>query len=104
MAEFHCRVANVSGEIFERSFSANDEDSLRRELESQDLMLLDARRHNTLVRSLAKTFRIQGTVSSREFLIFNQELDTKFPEPGGGHEIKRGRTEPLAKIQWTFRF
>ena len=38
MAEFQCRVANAAGEIFDRSYSASDEDGLRRDLESQDLM------------------------------------------------------------------
>ncbi len=74
MAEFSCRVATPSGEIVERTYSADDEAALRRDLETQDLMVLDVRRTNALVDQLARAFRLRGSVSSREFLFFNQEL------------------------------
>lgn len=74
MAEFQCRVANPAGDVFERTYTADDESDLRRQLENQDLMILAVRRQSAALRSLARTFRIRGNVSSREFLIFNQEL------------------------------
>jgi type IV pilus assembly protein PilC len=74
MPEFMCRVATPAGEVFERSYVAEDEAALRRDLDSQDLMVLDFRRRNPLLQQLAKTFRIKGNVSGREFLLFNQEL------------------------------
>jgi type IV pilus assembly protein PilC len=72
--EFVCRVATLNGEIFERSYVADDEGALRRDLDGQDLLLLDVRRRSALLRQLARTFRLRGTVSVREFLLFNQEL------------------------------
>jgi type IV pilus assembly protein PilC len=74
MPEFMCRVATPAGEVFERSYVADDEAALRRDLDNQDLMVLDFRRRSPLLQQLAKTFRIKGNVSGREFLLFNQEL------------------------------
>jgi type IV pilus assembly protein PilC len=74
MPEFQCRVATATGEVFERAFVAPDESALRRDLENQDLMILDVRRRSALVQQLAKLFRIKSTVSNREFLLFNQEF------------------------------
>ena len=74
MAEFFCRVATDGGEVFEHTYTAEDESGLRRDLENQNLMLLNVRRNNPVLQQLAKSFRIRGTISSREFLLFNQEL------------------------------
>lgn len=74
MAEFVCRVANNSGEIFERNVDAADEQTARRGLESQDLMILDVRRSGVLDGGLRGLFRFKRRVSMAEFLIFNQEL------------------------------
>jgi len=74
MPEFLCRVASGTGDVIERKYVAADEAALRRDLENQDLMLLDVRRSNPFLQHLARTLRIKGSVSSREFLIFNKEL------------------------------
>jgi type IV pilus assembly protein PilC len=74
MPEFQCRVANPSGDVFERSYVAEDESALRRNLESQDLMILDVKRQSALLQQVARAVRFRNAVSSREFLIFNQEL------------------------------
>ncbi|MCP3979543.1 MAG: type II secretion system F family protein [bacterium] len=74
MNEFLCRVATPNGEVFERSYNAADETALRRDLESQDLMILNVRKRNPVFQQLARTFRLKGKVSSRDFLIFNQEF------------------------------
>ena len=74
MNEFLCRVATPNGEVFERSYKAADENALRRDLESQDLMILNVRKRNPVFQQLARTFRLKGKVSSRDFLIFNQEF------------------------------
>jgi type IV pilus assembly protein PilC len=74
MAEFTCRVATSAGEIFERSYVFDNEAALRRELESQDLMILDLQRRSAFLRQLARSFRLGGNISSREFLVFNQEF------------------------------
>jgi type IV pilus assembly protein PilC len=74
MPEFQCRVATATGEVSERSFVAADESALRRDLENQDLMILDVRRRSARIQQLARLFRIKSTVSSRDFLLFNQEF------------------------------
>ena len=74
MPEFLCRVAIGSGDVVERKYVAADEAALRRDLENQDLMLLDVRRSNPFLQQLARTLRVKGSIPSREFLIFNKEL------------------------------
>lgn len=74
MPEFSCRVATAHGEVFERSYVAEDESRLRRDLETQDLMILDLRQHNPLFAGMAKALRVRGAISMREFLLFNQEF------------------------------
>jgi type IV pilus assembly protein PilC len=67
-------VSTPAGEVFWKTLAAADEAALRRDLESQDLLLLDVRRSNPMVRQLAQALRFKSPVSSREFLFFNQEL------------------------------
>lgn len=74
MPEFSCRLATAAGEIFEKKFIAVDEASLRRDLDNQDLLVLDLRRRSTLWAQLAHLLRLQGVISGREFLFFNQEM------------------------------
>ncbi len=74
MPEFQCRVATPTGDVVERKYVAEDESSLRRDLENQDMMLLDVRRSNPALQQLARMFRLKGSVSSSEFLIFNKEF------------------------------
>ena len=74
MPEFVCRVATPGGEIFNKVYTGSDEAALRRELETQDLMILDVRRHNPIVQNMLKTLRIKGGIPPAEFLFFNQEL------------------------------
>jgi type IV pilus assembly protein PilC len=72
--EFSCRVATATGEVFEKTYVAGDEAGLRRDLEGQDLLVLDLRRRNLLVQQIGRSLRLRGVVSAREFLFFNQEL------------------------------
>jgi len=74
MPEYLCRVATTTGEVVERTYVATDEAALRRDLETNDLMLLDVRRSNTLLQQIARALRLKGSISSREFLVFNKEL------------------------------
>lgn len=74
MPEFACRVASVSGEVFEKTYRAADENALRRELETQDLMLLDVKRRNQAVGTLLRALKLKGGVPGKDFLFFNQEL------------------------------
>ena len=74
MPEFVCRVATPTGEVFDKTFTGTDEASLRHELETQDLMILDLRQRSPFVQHLLGLFRLRGGVSPRDFLSFNQEL------------------------------
>lgn len=74
MPEFACRVAYPSGEIVERTFEAESEAALRRDLEEREYLILDLKRQSPFVRALADALTVKAKVSSREFLFFNQEL------------------------------
>ncbi len=74
MPEFQCRVATSTGEVFDRSYVAEDESALRRDLETQDLMILDVKQRSAFVQQVTRALRVRSGVSNREFLIFNQEL------------------------------
>jgi type IV pilus assembly protein PilC len=74
VAEYVCRVAMPTGEVLEKVYVSDDEGSLRRQLENQDVLLLDMRRRSAALRSVLGLFRLRGGVSSREFLFFNKEL------------------------------
>jgi type IV pilus assembly protein PilC len=74
MAEFFCRVAYPTGEIVERPFEADDEGSLRRELEAKEYLILELRRRNPVIQAITDSIRIKPKISAREFLFFNQEL------------------------------
>ena len=66
MPEFICRVATPSGEVFDKIYSGPDEASLRRDLENQELMILDVKRRNPFVQQALRTLRIQGSIAARE--------------------------------------
>lgn len=74
MPEFTCRVATPAGEVFDKTYVGSDEASLRRELETQDLMLLDVRQRNPVVGQVLRTLKLRGSIPPRDFLFFNQEL------------------------------
>jgi len=74
MPEFICRVGTPSGEIVERTYVGADEAALRRDLESQDLMILDMRRRSAITQTLLRALKLKGSISMKEFLFFNQEL------------------------------
>lgn len=74
MPEFVCRVATPAGEVFDKVYAGTDESSLRRELENQELMILDVKRRNPVIHQLLRMLRLQGSIAPRDFLFFNQEL------------------------------
>jgi type IV pilus assembly protein PilC len=73
--EFRCRLGTAGGEIIEGVYAAESEDRLRREFEEKGLYVLAIQRAGRLaLGSLALPTR--SKISTREFLVFNQELAT----------------------------
>ena len=73
--EFRCRLGTPGGEIIEGVYVADNEARLRRELEEKGLYVLAIERAGALgLGSL--TLPTRRRISTREFLVFNQELAT----------------------------
>lgn len=73
--EFRCRLGTPGGEIIEGVYVAESEARLRRELEEKGLYVLGIQRAGKMAfGSLPLPHR--NKVSSREFIVFNQELAT----------------------------
>jgi type IV pilus assembly protein PilC len=73
--EFRCRLGTPGGEVFEGVYVAESEARLRREFEEKGLYVLGIQRAGRLAfGSLALPSRTR--ISTREFLVFNQELAT----------------------------
>ena len=74
MAQFVCRMALPTGEIVERTITAENEAALRRELEDKDMLLLETRRANPVFAAVSEALSVRPSINSREFLFFNQEF------------------------------
>jgi type IV pilus assembly protein PilC len=78
--EFQCRLGTPQGEVVEGIYVAESESRLRHELEEKGLFVLDIRARGALggfaVPGLGGLLGGKRKVSSREFLVFNQELAT----------------------------
>jgi len=73
--EFHCRLGTPGGEIIEGVYVAENESRLRREFEEKGLYVLGIQRGGRLAFS-ALSLPTRSRLSTREFLVFNQELAT----------------------------
>jgi type IV pilus assembly protein PilC len=73
--EFRCRLASASGEVVEGVYVAENEARLRHELEEKGLFVLSLQQKGAF-RGLSFRLPARSSISSREFLIFNQELAT----------------------------
>ena len=73
--EFRCRLGTPDGEIIEGIYVAENEARLRRELEEKGLYVLAIQRASRIALTSLKVPR-RSKVSTREFLVFNQELAT----------------------------
>jgi type IV pilus assembly protein PilC len=73
--EFRCRLGTPGGEIVEGVYVAESEARLRREFEEKGLYVLAIQRAG---RAALGSFKLptRSRISTREFLIFNQELAT----------------------------
>lgn len=76
--EFHCRLGTPQGEIVEGVYVADSESRLRHELEEKGLLVLAIQARGGLggLSVPGLSFGRRRKVSSREFLVFNQELAT----------------------------
>jgi type IV pilus assembly protein PilC len=73
--EFRCRLGTPGGEIIEGIYAADSEARLRREFEEKGLYVLGIQRAGGLALGRIP-LPTRARVSSREFLVFNQELAT----------------------------
>jgi type IV pilus assembly protein PilC len=73
--EFRCRLASASGEVVEGVYVAENEARLRHELEEKGLFVLSLQQKGAF-RGMSFRLPARSSISSREFLIFNQELAT----------------------------
>jgi type IV pilus assembly protein PilC len=73
--EFRCRLGTPGGEIFEGVYVAESEARLRREFEEKGLYVLGIQRAGRLAFG-SLSLPTRSRVSTREFLVFNQELAT----------------------------
>ena len=73
--EFRCRLGTPGGEVFEGVYVAESEARLRREFEEKGLYVLGIRRAGGLALG-SLSLRPRSRISTREFLVFNQELAT----------------------------
>lgn len=74
MPEFRCRLGTPSGEIIERDYSSESTETLRRELDQQDYLVLKIRRRSAAAAALSEFTRKRKKIGIQEFLVFNQEL------------------------------
>ena len=73
--EFRCRLASANGEIVEGVYVADTEARLRHELEDKGLFVLSLQPKHA-VAGVSLSLPQRRTISTREFLVFNQELAT----------------------------
>jgi type IV pilus assembly protein PilC len=76
LMEYRCRLGTASGHITEGVYVAESEARLRRELEDKGMYVLAIERAGGLRFTRALSLPRRRRVSTREFLIFNQELAT----------------------------
>jgi type IV pilus assembly protein PilC len=73
--EFRCRLGTPGGEVFEGVYVAESEARLRREFEEKGLYVLGIQRAGRIALGTLPLPR-RSSISTREFLVFNQELAT----------------------------
>ena len=73
--EFRCRLASPNGEIIEGVYAAENESRLRHDFEDKGLYVLALQPKGSIA-GLAIRLPQRTAISTREFLVFNQELAT----------------------------
>jgi len=74
MAEFICRLGTSTGQIIERTYTAESEQELRQEFDTKDFLVFSIKKKAAAASLLDfKSWR-RKRLGAKEFLIFNQEL------------------------------
>src|ERR687896_1681682 len=73
--EFRCRLGTPGGEVIEGVYVAESEARLRREFEEKGLYVLGIQRAGRMALGTL-SLPSRSRISTREFLIYNQELAT----------------------------
>src|SRR5918998_4820860 len=98
--EFRCRLGTPGGEVFEGVYVAESEARLRREFEEKGLYVLGIQRAGRMALGTLPLPR-RSRISTREFLVFNQELATLLkagmPLVQSLEILRRRVTNPLFK-------
>jgi len=74
MADFICKLGMPTGQVVERVYTAQTEEDLRRDFESQDYLVFSIRKKAAAAALLDFSAFKRKRISPSEFLIFNQEL------------------------------
>src|ERR1700690_276517 len=75
MAEFVCKVGDISGRIFEHLETAQSEAEARQKLADRGLFVYNVRNHLDVLSQFTRS-RSDRNIRTQGFLIFNQQFNT----------------------------
>src|SRR4029077_16345496 len=75
MAEFVCKVGDISGRIFDQIETAQSEAEARQKLADRGFYVYNIRNHLDIISQLTSS-RTDRTIRTQDFLIFNQQFNT----------------------------
>jgi type IV pilus assembly protein PilC len=75
MAEFVCKVGDISGRVFEHLETAQSEAEARQKLADRGLFVYNVRNHLDFVAQFTRS-RSDRNIRTQDFLIFNQQFNT----------------------------
>lgn len=74
MADFICKLGTPTGQVIERVYAAESEQTLRDEFDSQDYLVFSIRKKAAAAALLDFSAFRRRRIAPKEFLVFNQEL------------------------------
>src|SRR5580698_2193824 len=75
MAEFVCKVADISGRVFDQVESAQSEAEARQKLADRGFYVYSIRNHLDVLSQFTRA-KSDRTIRTQDFLIFNQQFNT----------------------------
>ena len=75
MAEFVCKVGDISGRIFDQVETAQSEAEARQKLADRGFYVYNIRNHLDFVSQFTRS-KSDRTIRTQDFLIFNQQFNT----------------------------